>query len=416
MADVWRYRFYQMQNGQPGFTSETHLFDLPLNDVQFSTRLGQVGSFSGNVQQSDPSVQAALSGQPPWALLCERTAIYVELNGELVWGGILQQARYQRSTHQVQIQGVDWWGYFAQCRIISWNSQYNAVDQLLVAADLINIAQGNASSPYASPTIPAGYSVGGNVGVQLGSVAQRALAGTYASGTPATVAWSETSFKQVGQAISDMGTSAIGFDWTIDVAYNSSGIPTKTFNLWFPRAGRTQQQQQTAGASITFNMGGTSAIDYIWTVGQTQMANVLYVAGSGVANQAIAAVAGNPNLLTEGWPVNENSYSYTDVVSQAMLDEMAVAVLNQVQYPVSQPELYYACGQDSDQPLGSYAIGDDVRLIIDPDDSYPGGYDSSGDNLGEQWWRIIQWTVNVNDEGKSYNDIVLGVPVIIPNT
>ena len=65
-ADTWRYRFYQMQNGLPGFTAEQHLFDVPLNRVQFTSKLNTVGTFSATVQQSDPQVQAALIGQPPW--------------------------------------------------------------------------------------------------------------------------------------------------------------------------------------------------------------------------------------------------------------------------------------------------------------------------------------------------------------
>lgn len=420
MTDTWRYRFYQMQNGLPGFTSEVHLFDLPINQVQFSTKLNQVGTFMGTVQLSDPTVQAALLGQTSWPLLAERTAIYVELNGQLVWGGVLTQVKYQRTKHQMQIQGIDWWGYFAQGRLMSWDASYTATDQLYIAADLMNCAQGapystSASGSYNIPGYVPSYTgvVGGNVGVLLGTVAQEALAGSYISGQNLTIAWAQSSNKQIGQAVSDVGTGASGFDWSIDVAYQN-GVPTKTFNIWYPRAGRTQQTQEISGATVLFNMGGTSGQDYIWATGAVQCANTVYGAGSGTGTTGLTSTQANPNLLTQGWPLLENNISYTDIQSQTQLDSITLAYLNQVELPVSQPEVYYNAGSDSDQPLGSYAIGDDARLIIDPDDFYPSGYDSEGNSYGNQWWRIIQWTMNVNDQGKSFADIVFGTPPIIP--
>ncbi len=68
-----------MQNGLPGFTSEQHLFDLPINGPQFSTVLQQTGTISGKVQLTSPDVKRALLGQPPLHLLEDKTAIYVEL-------------------------------------------------------------------------------------------------------------------------------------------------------------------------------------------------------------------------------------------------------------------------------------------------------------------------------------------------
>src|SRR5437879_6378290 len=103
MADTWRYRFYQMQNGQPGYTSEAHLFDLPLTGVSFSSVLQQVGQFSATVQMTSPDVQRALLGQP-LHLLEEKTAVYIELNGQLIWGGILQQVDYDSLTQTASLR------------------------------------------------------------------------------------------------------------------------------------------------------------------------------------------------------------------------------------------------------------------------------------------------------------------------
>ena len=191
-------------------------------------------------------------------------------------------------------------------------------------------------------------------------------------------------------------------------------MPQKTFNLWYPRAGRTQQAQQAAGSAVVFNLAGTSGQDYILPAGVTQAANALFGAGSGAGNATIASLAANPNLLSEGWPLMENSVSFTDVNSQALLDQITLAYLNQVQLPVAQPQVFYNPGSDSDQPLGTFAIGDDARLIIDPDDFFPNGYDSSGGEIGEQWWRVIQTQVSVNEEGKSQMLVIFGTPPVFP--
>lgn len=419
MADTWRYRFYAMQNGLPGFTQETHLFDLPLNQVSFSTVLQQVGQFSGTVQLADPSVQAALLGQPPLHLLCDRTAIYVELNGELVWGGLLQQVSYDSLAQTCQLQGMDWWGYFSKARLISWNASYVTADQLYIAADLVNCAQGapyssSASGGYEVPGYTPSFTgvVGGDVGVQLGALALAALGGTYSSDIALTQSWAQGAFKNLGQAISDIGTGADGFDWTIDVAY-VDGAPTKTFNVWYPRAGRSWQIQSASGAAVVFNLSGQAGQKYVWAAGQTQTANTAYGSGSGSANSALVAEAQNPALLQEGWPLLENSISYTDVGSQSLLDDVTLAYLNQVMYPISQPQIIYNAGSDSDQPLGAYALGDDCRVIIAPDPYFPSGYDSAGSGDGEQWWRVQQVTTTVNDQGKSYQTIVLGAPPVL---
>src|SRR5215469_11754748 len=41
----------------------------------------------GTIQLAAPGVQAVLLGQPSLDLLCDKTLLYVERNGELVWGG-----------------------------------------------------------------------------------------------------------------------------------------------------------------------------------------------------------------------------------------------------------------------------------------------------------------------------------------
>lgn len=414
-GDVWRYRFYQMQNGQPGFTSETHMFDLPLNGVTFGYKLNAVGQLTGNLQLSDVTVQDALAGQPSLDLLLDRTAVYVELNGDLVWGGVLQQANYDSMTKVAALVCQDWWGYFYNSRLIRWNATYTNADQLYIAADLINSAMG---APYTAGGYTPGYSgvVGGVVGVSLGATAQGALNGSFTSGVTRTQSWLASSFKSIGQAVADLGNATNGFDWTIDVAYDSGGNPTKTFNLWYPRAGRTAQTQQLFGSETVFNMSGASGQNYKWPTGQKKPANDLFAAGSGAGGAAVEAEASDPGMLQQGWPLLEDNISLTDVSDQTLLNQLAQARLNQQKYPVRLPQVQYNAGADSDQPLGSFALGDDARLIIPPDVYFPNGYDSARGNFGEVWWRVVQNDVTVKDDGKSSMLITYALPPIIGGT
>jgi hypothetical protein len=422
MADVWRLLFYQMSNGEPHFTFEVPLFQVAGNSLTFSSKLNDVGQMSATIQQSDPGIVAAMKGLSPWHLLDERTSVYIDLNGRLVWGGILQQSSYQRSKHQTKIQAQEFWGYWMSNRLITWNASYTNVDQLFVAADLMNIAEGGGSI-HTVPNIASGTVVGGNIGILQGQQAIAALASTRLSGVLVTVAYPATSLKQVGQAITDLATSSVGFDHSIDVGYADSyilatygvglGQPYKLFNLWYPRAGRTAQQQKTSGAQVIFHMRGLSGQDYVWNAGAVASANTVFGAGSGAGSTAITSTAANASLLTQGWPLTEAGVSWTDINDQNLLNHMTAAYLAQIQMPVAQPVIYYDPGENSDAPLGSFAMGDDCRVIIEPDDYFPNGYDSEGSGLGQQFWRIIAWQVNVTEQGRSQMQVTLGVPPVI---
>ncbi len=417
MADVWRYRFYQMQNGQQGFTSETHLFDLPVNTATFTSKIGAVGQIAGTVQMSDPTVQAALLGQPSFDLLCERTAVYVELNGDLVWGGILQQANYVASKRQMRIQGQDWWGYFANNRNLSWNASYAGADQLHVAADVINCAMGAPYSASGAGNFQiAGYTptftgvVGGNVGIVFGTSTRNALGGSHQSGVLVTQAWQASSAKAVGQIISDLGSAANGFDWTIVVSYDATGAPKKTFNLWYPRTGRTWQEQTLYGSTVVFSVPGSSGQDYQWPTGQDKPCNSLLVSGSAAGGNAVQVEISDPSMLDTGWPLLEDNTSFADVSDPNVLGQVGTGVLNQRKLPIRLPQIQYNAGSESDQPLGSFALGDDARVIIAPDPYFQNGYDSARGNYGEVYWRVVQQQVTVNDDGKSNMLLTFALP------
>ncbi|MGI8751019.1 MAG: hypothetical protein ACR2MN_01640 [Acidimicrobiales bacterium] len=103
MAHTWTYLFADLR-------TNVILGQVPLAQVSFASQLNATGSFSAQVLLSDPVVQRALSGVAGGAgglLQTGRTAIYVDMDGELVWGGILWTSTYDSTSRVVQLGGLE---------------------------------------------------------------------------------------------------------------------------------------------------------------------------------------------------------------------------------------------------------------------------------------------------------------------
>src|SRR3569833_657772 len=68
------------------------LDELPLSGVQFDKKLNDTGSQRGQLRVDDPEIRIR---EP--RLLAEpgRTALYVDRDGDLVWGGIVWTSRFR---------------------------------------------------------------------------------------------------------------------------------------------------------------------------------------------------------------------------------------------------------------------------------------------------------------------------------
>ena len=84
---------------------------LPFTDVRFSFQINGSGSFTGTLPVNEPAFaqydwQAATM---PW-----RTCVWVFKPTRVgpLWGGVITNRSYSYSTGQVQVRGIDFWGYF----------------------------------------------------------------------------------------------------------------------------------------------------------------------------------------------------------------------------------------------------------------------------------------------------------------
>jgi hypothetical protein len=342
--------------------SNTILAELPLREVTFSQDLNQAGSFHGVLPLGDPRIKnldPAGSTQPG------RTAIYVDRDGTLVWGGVIWTRRYSarrgrghelassgrrggESTgghikdHALELDGMEFLSYFGR-RLISDDLNYTA-DPLTIVRNLISYA---AAKP------------GGDIGIVLDSTL---------SGLSITRSYDSFAMTPIDQAINLLSSETTGFDYAIDVQYDA-GIPKKYLHLSYPRRG------QIAGLTgHVFDYPG-NIVDYVWPEDATSMAVTVINTGSGNNATKIRSSASNPGLIDAKYPLLESTRAYSDVSDQATLDSRTIAELLVRDAPFIIPELTIRA--DREPFLGAYITGDDVRVRVTDDPRFPAKADGS---------------------------------------
>jgi len=316
------------------------LAELPLSNVKFSRILNGAGAFRGTLKLGDAKVAALnpiASTQPA------RTALYVDRDGALVWGGIIwTRGPYRPGTQSFDLGGMEFWSYFQirtkTSRYIVDTKAYAQQDQLFIARDLINYAQAKS---------------GGSIGIVVNAET---------SGVLRDRTYNSYDFTPVGQAIEQLSALLNGFDFSIEVAY-VNGVPTKTFVPSYPRRGTS-----AVTSGLLFEYPG-NIVDYIWPEDGTEQADTAYSIGLGQGATMLRSSSSVTSLLDVGYPLLEYLDSYKNVGTQSDLNAHAQADVIARANPVILPEIYVRA--DADPVLGSYGTGDDVRLRINDGARFP---------------------------------------------
>lgn len=369
------YYFYDLMSG-------LKLAELPLQGVGFSDQLNGAGSLNASLLLTDDRVKKALAGLGGAAYLgsalsSAKTEVYVDMDGDLMWGGILWTTNYDSASHSVKLGALQHWSYFAQKRRIRWNAAYSGIDQILIFKDIIDTAQAQA---------------GGDIGV--------VTTGQTPSGVSISVTWDASQLTPVGQACASIAAQSggRGFDFSIDVYWDETvtpKVPKKQLTLSYPRAGRVSSL-----TNVVFDMASPWAKPFTFPTDGTAAANVMYGIGAGSGPTTDAGEGGlrstqayTPAITDDDYPLLEDSLQRSDITNQLTLDALTIGKLTGTAYPVTLPQVEFAL--DMPDPLfGSYITGDDVRFIIPKGNEWrPEGVDSIQ--------RIGSWAVSVADEGVS---------------
>jgi hypothetical protein len=343
------------------------LAELPVTGVNFTQQLNAAGSFSGSILLSGANA-AGFNVQA--ATIPGRTAIYIDRNGSLVWGGVLWSRSYNSADQHISLAGREFESYFERRRITK-TQVFTGVDQFTIANTLINDAQGATN---------------GNIGVITPSVT---------SGVTLNRTFFNYELKTVYQALLDISRATNGFDFNISVAYDGAGNPAKTLNMASPKAGTRYSATNPAAPVWEFPSG--NIVEYQYPEDGSIAANSLFVTGA--YNQNSPKLSTDTAKLTAGWPKLEDSANFGDIIDNTLLSNLAAGQLAAVSYPPT--TLTIVAPPYVDPVFGSYQVGDDMRVRI-TDDFFPGGLD--------QVYRLVALNVTPGENSAERVTLTLTLP------
>ena len=335
--------------------------ELPLSQVRFGQELNTAGPFSGKLLLSDlrETVYSIDTATTP-----ARTAIYIDRDGVIVWGGVLWSRNYDSQSQSLTFSGREFESYFERRRInFDYNTAGASQDQLLVVQNLFNTAQGSAGSST-------------NIGVTVP---------TNTSGVNVTKTYRAYDYKPLTEAVYELSRSTTGFDWNIEVSYDSSYNIIKTLNLEYPRRGNVYDSTNPYALGLEFP---GNVISYTYPEDGSTVANTMYGLGAGQADGKLISTQSDSASLTAGFATLEDSVSYTDYSDATLLGQLTLAQLNAKKNPVVVMEVVTTTYKDP--ILGAFKTGDDFRIRI-TDDRFPTTLDVVR--------RLAKYEVQVGDAG-----------------
>jgi hypothetical protein len=335
--------------------------ELPLFGVTFDKRLNDTGSLRAQLRIDNPDIR---SREPRVLTEPGRTAIYVDRDGELLWGGIVWTSRYTAANGTLEIGASDFLSYFEHRRVLGYpvnttgTVTYTDTDQLAIASGLIALAQ---SHP------------GGDLDLSV--------RGSQTSGVNRTVSYAAGEQKPVADALRDLANADGGFDFLVDVEYDPDGQPQRYLRLGYPRLGQP-------GEPFTWEYGA-NLIDFSWPRDAAEMATRMFAQGTSDTEVPLLQFAEDTAAYGSGWVLLEDAASQLDTKNTALVAAQARGELLARRRPIVLPELTVRA--DLDPIVGTYAVGDDVRLIID--DPFFGG-----DHV-DVTVRLLSFEVTPGDDG-----------------
>jgi hypothetical protein len=333
-------------------------------NCNFSYKLGQGGTFDSQLDDR-LALQCTIPG---------RTALYVDRDGELVWGGILWSRTYQSQAKTVSCTAQTFESYFAH-RVAHLNALYVASvhwDQRNLVADLIM-------------KMAAEYSDGSS---DLGFI----LPDTFPTEVERTLNVWAYNFGLYSDFISGVYQLDDGFDFMADVAY-LGGAPRRFIYMGYPNLG-----DPTGDPNMTtFDYPGPIA-NYYWPETASAGANNAWSVGAGDGTKKIFGNAVDTPSLAAGYPRLDIVNSYTDVTRQPTIDAHAASDLAAALVPNSVPSITL---NPQDFGFNGLQVGTYARLVIE-DVRFPDGFDTE---IKVNGW---QWTPKSSSGSETVNLVIAG--------
>ncbi|MGA5637725.1 hypothetical protein ACPCTN_03090 [Streptomyces cinereoruber] len=323
-------------------TGQTLAWDLPLSDVEFGPELCGPGSFTGVLE---PRLSNLMRSQVDPGT----TAIYVERDRTLLWGGLIWRAEPEGQRLRLEASGFS--SYLTKRTDTHGNLGGRGP---WVHADPCRVIRDTWAYCQAQPD--------GNVRVAVDSTTSRVTVGTPAD--PYSTPWWEAPL--LSKVVDDMVAVAGGPEWTETVAWSGS-TPSQRIRLGWPRLGtRRHDVSFTSG----INIASTVPVQY----DADSYAQVIIGLGAGEGRSRRRAVdaARNGRLRLEHVLELPDEKSQDRLAARARTERVNRSVIGEVTEVVLR-----------DHPaarIGAFQVGDDVRVrLADEWSQYDG------------WARITGW-------------------------
>ncbi len=275
---------------------------LPISGVGLEDYIGKTGTMTGTLTAPDTATADRIRA----AVTPGRTAVWIERDNELWWGGIVWTAAISSSTRgapgRAEIQAATFDSYLDH-RLLTTNLVADNVEQLDIARRLVDFAQSTA---------------GGDIGIRTDS-------GT-ASGIRRTRRYYLHDLPRVRDLLDNLAAVNNGFEWRIRCYRDDIGERVKELQLGHPHitAGRGP------GEVVLDYPGPVTA--YRFPYDATTRATHWRSRGA-TSTDTSRPLLSKPHYVIDaieaGWPHLDGTSDYPTVTTPSVLDDHAAADLTE---------------------------------------------------------------------------------------
>lgn len=345
--------------------TDEEIAELDIKNVTYGSVLTGWGAFSGDVQLPERQQPAAWAAGPDaWkdhvrslaravnrGADINRTVVYVLRGGQIMGGYILWEDDYSSNSGKVMVKGTELFSYFDR-QDLNWTAEFWQIDQLEIVRRLLATAQ--IDGP-------------GNIGL---------VPSPQNSGVKRNRSYKAYERAPIAQRINELAAVNGGFEHRHQVD-TIGGARTRRLVLGYPTVG------QDHTTDVVFRYPG-NVLSYSMRRAGSQMENRVTVEGAGEGPTKLVATVADPTAWTEGYPLLDGHEARGSVSIEETLRGHADTRLKDRARPVSYPVLTVKA--DEHPRLGSYGVGDLVRVAITDPLRYPDGWPESE-------FRVMAWEV-----------------------
>ncbi|MFB7452848.1 hypothetical protein [Streptomyces sp. NPDC056194] len=321
---------------------------LPAQGIKCDDYIGKTGAASFTI----PVTDSTMARRAREAVIPARTAVWIERDGEVWWGGIVWTREITPPSRGraggLAVQAATFDSYLAH-RLLTAGWTGTGVDQLDIARQIVDWTQSIK---------------GGDIGIEI-DWAQT-------SGVLRDRAYSRYDLYVVRDVLNQLAGVENGFEWRIRTYRDASGRRVKSLQLGYPiiRSSRTELVLSSPGPVIDYRMpeDGTSRATHWYSRGASINQN--QAAASYPLMSAPVYVAGA--VEPGGWPRLDGTSDYTSVEQQATLDAHARADLARAWTTTQVPTVSVRLDGSGISPG---LLGSTIRLRI-RDEWHPEGLDA----------------------------------------